>query len=147
MDYFSFRATTSRINSKSACDFIAQRLRELANDFECRSKELEQSRNNSFYVDDKAPAIHVAEKMFLAWKNGGCPATICHSLSIRYNVNYDICDTLFKRKKNTYERERINERNRLIKKWDYNGVPRYEIAQRTGLSRGQVSKILSLNRR
>ena len=143
MDYFNFRATTSRINSKRACDFLAQRLRELANYFESRSIELEQSRNNRFFVDDKAPALHVAEKMFQGWKSGGCPASICHNLAGRYYVNFDICMQLFNRKRSAYEREEIAKRNRRILKWDYHGVPQCEIVRRTGLSKGYVSKIIN----
>ena len=62
MDYFNFGTTTSKINSKAARDFLAQRLRELANDFEERSMTLEQARNNRFQIDDKAPALHIANQ-------------------------------------------------------------------------------------
>lgn len=142
MDYFDFGASAERINSKAACDFLAQRLRELANEFESRSIALENTRQNSFFIDDKSPALHVATVMFNGWKKGACPVTICHNMSGRYMVSYEACKQIFERKKNIYKREQIKKRNQRMRKWDYDGVSQTEICKRTGLSKGQVSKII-----
>jgi len=143
MAKYNLRETTNNINSKAACDFLAQMLRELAKELEHRSDILADNRKNRSHIDDKSPVIFAANRVLTAALNGLCPATECSRLCDKYFLNYSDIWPVYERKMKRHRAEMVKRRNQNIIKWNYDGVSFNEIVKRSGLSRGQVSKIIN----
>ena len=136
-----------QIWSADACKHIAADLFEQAKKWEKRAHEIENFRGNIRPLEDAAPAMKAAERVFVAMQNDIDPIQYCGMICNRYYLEYSQVWMLYEHKRTAWERERIKERNRTIIKMHVSGFKNVDLAERFSLSKGQISKIINASKK
>lgn len=136
-----------QIQSEQACKTFAALFREAARILDYHAETLSDTRKNARPRGDKYPVIWAANYLLDFHNAGGDTASECRKISSKLLSDSDIIWELFQAKLAAQERSKRKTRNARIIKWERAGLPYSKITARTGLSKGQISKIIARHKK